>query len=134
MAQQLAGLAVEAFDALVFAVALRRDVNDPRRLHVSAALIDERPFVVLLLRGLLDAIEPLGGLAPGGHGIVGLRESAGLGGQQRGRAQQQRRQPSPTEDGLIQLQRPHRVYWPCVVTAVRMTGIEPVTTGCCANC
>jgi hypothetical protein len=74
--QHLARLAVERLDALEFAVT-RRDVRNARRLHVAAALVDERAFVALLLRRLLDAVEPVGRALAGGDGSSGCWALAG---------------------------------------------------------
>ena len=72
MTKHFARLTVEAFQLLEFAVCLGRIVRDPRGLDEIAPLIDERAFVVLLLRGLMDAIQQIGSGAAGDERIVGL--------------------------------------------------------------
>src|SRR5690349_6048643 len=94
MAQYLARLAVEAFERFELAVVTRRIVGNARRLHEVAALIEERAFVVLLLRSLMNTVQQFRRAVPGGR-VVGLRVGARRGGQYHGCTEQKCRQPSP---------------------------------------
>ncbi|MCY1359741.1 hypothetical protein D9M69_463300 [compost metagenome] len=63
LAQHLARLAVQRFQALVLVVDQVAVMLDARRMHDAAALVDQRADVVLALRGFVDLVEPGGGVA-----------------------------------------------------------------------